>query len=62
MYYDAYKDMPRISASDKILCNKPFTIASELQYDRHQWGSASVVYKLFDKECMNASEAAKIYV
>ena len=54
--------MPRISASDKILCNKPFAIASKLQYDGHQWGLASIVYKFFDKECINASEAAKIYV
>lgn len=62
MDYDTYKDMPRISASDKILCNKPFAIASTLQYDGHQWGYASIVYNFFDKECINASEAAKIYV
>ena len=34
MAYGDFKELPRRTASDKVLCNKPFTIASNPQYDK----------------------------
>ena len=40
----------KLIASNKILCNKPFSIAKNWKYDGYQRGSASMIYKLFDKQ------------
>ena len=50
-----FKDLPRRTASDKILCDKAFDIAKNpkydgySKYDRYQRGLASMVYRFFDK-------------
>ena len=48
--YGDFKDLPRRTASDKVLRDKAFRIASNLQYDGYQHGLASMVYKFFDKK------------
>ena len=50
MAYDLYKDLARRTASDKLLHNKDFAIASNLKYDQYHHGVASIVYKFFDKK------------
>ena len=50
MGYGDFKDMKRITASDKILRDKAFNIAQNLKYDGYQSGLASMVYKFFDKK------------
>ena len=49
MGYRYFKDLTRITASDKVLCDKPFNIAINRKYDRYQRGLALMVYKFFDK-------------
>ena len=41
--------MPR-TASDKILCDKVFTIAKNPKYDDYERGLASMTYKSFAKK------------
>ena len=48
-YFD-FKDLPRRTASDKILCDKVFNVAKNPKHDKYQKGLASMVYKLFDKD------------
>ena len=43
-----FKDLPRRTASDKLLCEKAFKIGSNPKYDRYQRGLASMIYKSFD--------------
>ena len=49
MAYGDFKDLPRRTASDKILYDKAFNIAKNPKYDRYQRGLTSMVYKFFDK-------------
>ena len=49
MAYRDFKDLTRITASDKILCDKGFDFAKDPKYDGCQRGFASMVYKFFDK-------------
>ena len=49
MGYQYFKDLTRRTASDKVLCDKPFNIATNRKYDRYQRGLALMVYKFFDK-------------
>ena len=51
MTYGDFKDLPRRTASDKVLHDKTFNIAKNLKYDRYQSGLASMVYKFFEKNC-----------
>ena len=44
------KDLTRRTASDKILHDKTFNIAKNLNYDGYQRGIASMVYKFFHKK------------
>ena len=44
----AYKDMPRRTACDKVLCDKVFAFSSNPQYDGCHYGMVSMVYKFFD--------------
>ena len=45
-----FKDFPRRTAADKVLCNKAINIAKTQKYDGYQQGLASIVPKLFDKK------------
>ena len=49
MAYGDFKDMPR-TASDKILCDKVFTIAKNPKYDDYERGLVSMTYKSFAKK------------
>ena len=50
MAYGDFKDLARRTASDKVLRDKAFKIASDPKYDGYQRGLASMVYKFFDKK------------
>ena len=50
MVYGDLKDFARRTASDKVLRNKAFKIASDPKYDGYQRGLASMVYNFFDKK------------
>ena len=45
-----FKDLTRRTASDKILHDKAFNIAKNLNYDGYVCRLASMVYKFFDKK------------
>ena len=47
--YGSYKDLTKRTQSDKVLRDKYFEIASNLNDDGYQRGLASMVYKFFDK-------------
>ena len=49
MAYADFKDLAKRTASDKVLRDKAFKIASDQKYDGYQRGLASMVYKFFDK-------------
>ena len=49
MAYGDFQDLPRRTASDKILHDKAFNIAKNLKCDGYQRSLASMVYKFFDK-------------
>ena len=57
MAYGDFKDLPRGTASDKVLRDKAFNIAKNPKYDGYQKGLGSMVYKFFDKK--TAGGAAK---
>ena len=46
MVYGDFKDLPRITASDKVLHDRAFNIAKNPKYDGYQRGLASIVYEL----------------
>ena len=50
MAYGDFKDLPKITAADKVLRDKAFKIAGDQKYDGYQRGLASVVYNFFDKK------------
>ena len=45
-----YKDLPRRTASNKVLRDKAFNIAKNSKYYGYQSRLASLVYKCFDKK------------
>ena len=47
MVYGDFKDLPRRTAPDKILCDEIFNIAKNLKYGGYKRGLASVVYNFF---------------
>ena len=49
MAYGHFKDIVRITASDKVLRDKAFNIANNPKYDGYQRGLAVMVYNFFDK-------------
>ena len=51
MVYRGFKDLPRRTASDKILRDKAFNVVKNLKYHGYQRRLASMVYKYFDKKC-----------
>ena len=50
--YADHKDLINRTKSDKVLRDKAYNIASNPEYDGHQRGLASMVYKFFDKKSM----------
>ena len=50
MAHGDFKDIVRITQSDKVLKDKAFEIANNPKYDGYQRGLASMVYKFFDKK------------
>ena len=50
MAYGEFKDLPKRTATDKVLRDKAFKTASDQKYDGYQRGLASMVYKFFDKK------------
>ena len=61
MAYGDSKDSPRRKASDKVLCVKTFSIASNQKHDRYQTSLASMVYNFFDKKpAFSGSAKSKI--
>ena len=48
--YGDFNDSPKRTAADKVLRDKAFKIASDQKYHGYQRGSASMVYKFFDKK------------
>ena len=57
MAYDKYKDLTRITGSDKVLRDKAFKIASNPKYDGYQRGLASIIFKFFDKKYATKSKS-----
>ena len=47
MAYRDFKDLPKKTASNKVLREKAFNIAKNAKYDGYQRGLASMVYKYF---------------
>ena len=54
MAYGDFKDFKRRTQSDKALKDKVFAITNNSKYDGYQRGSASTVYKFFDKKSKGA--------
>ena len=57
MAHGDFKDLPRRTASDKVLRDKRFNVAKSQKYDGYQRGLASVVYKFFDKKSLGSGIA-----
>ena len=57
MAYGDFKDLPRRTASDKILHDKAFDIAKNPKYDGYQRGLTSMVYKCFDKKATSLAQS-----
>ena len=49
-WYGKWKDLIKRTQSDKVLKDKVFKIANNPKYNGYQRGSASMVYKFFDKK------------
>ena len=58
MAYGKSKDLAKRTQSDKVLRDKVFKIASNPKYDGYQRGTASMVYKFFDKKSSGSGFAA----
>ena len=50
MVYADFKDLAKITAADKVLRDKAFTIAKDCKFGEYQKGLASIIYKFFDKK------------
>ena len=50
MVYGYFKDLTRRTASNKVLCDKAFSIPKTPKYDRYQRGIASIISKVFIKK------------
>ena len=50
MAYEDFKELPRRTASNKILHDKAFNFAKNSKYDGYQRGLGSVIYNFFDKK------------
>ena len=50
MAYTGFKDLPRRTASDRVLRDKAFNIAKTPKHDGYQRDLSSMVYKFFHKK------------
>ena len=57
MAYGDFKDLARRTASDKVLRDKAFKIASDPKYDGYQRGLAFMVNKFFNKKSSGSGMA-----
>ena len=48
MAYGDFKDLTRITSSDKVLSDKAFRIAKNQKYNGYQRGITSMVYNFFN--------------
>ena len=55
--YADHKDLINRTEADKVLRDKAYDIASNLEYDGYQRGLASMVYKFFDKKSLGSGFA-----
>ena len=55
MTYGDFKDLSKITASDKVLCDKTFNIAKNSKYDGYLRGLVSMVYKHFVKNSVGGA-------
>ena len=60
MAYVDFKDFPRRTTSDKILCKKALNIAKNPKYDGYQRGPNSMVYKFFNKKSSGSGVKSEI--
>ena len=58
MAFRDFKDLPRRTASDKVLCAKVFNIAKKPRCDRYRKGLTSLVYMFFDKKFAGANTSS----
>ena len=57
MVYGDFKDLPRRTASDKVLPDKTFNIAKNPKYDGYQCRLASMVYPFCDKKSIGGVQS-----
>ena len=55
-----FKDFSRRTASDKVLRDKAFNIATNPKCNGYQTGLASMVYKFFDKKSVSDNGVAML--
>ena len=60
MPYGDFKELPRRTASDKVLRDKTFNIAKNQKYHEYQRSFASMLYKYFDKETSESGDNNEI--
>ena len=53
MAYRGFKDLPRRTASDKVLRDNAFNVAKTPEYNGYQCGLASVVNRFFNKKSLD---------
>ena len=58
--YVDFKDLPKRTVSDKVLCDKAFNIAKSPKHDGSQGGLASMAYKVFDKKASGGAVKGEI--
>ena len=61
MAYGDFKGLTRITASDKILCDKTFNITKNRKYDGYQCGITSMVYTFFDKKLSSHARSDTLF-
>ena len=60
MVYVGFKDLPRGTASGKVLCDKAFDIAKNPKYHGYQRDLVLIVYTFFDKKSALLARAANL--
>ena len=55
MTHGDFKDLAKRTTSEKVLCDKAFSITKNLKYDEYHYELASMVYNFFDKKSGGAS-------
>ena len=51
-----FKDLPRRTASDKVLHDKTFNVSKISKYNGYQIGLASIVYRFFEKKSIEGQK------